>query len=78
MNKELFNRLCEAKKYQSMAIKSLFPENMANHLDVIEKEMKIMMMECISDLILPDIFESKDNSKDNKEENKSVKKVNID
>lgn len=74
MNKELFNRLCEAKKYQSMAIKSLFPENMANHLDVIEKEMKVMMMECISDLISPDIFESKDN----KEENKSVKKVNID
>lgn len=74
MNKEIFNRLCEAKKYQSMAIKALFPENVANHLDVIEKEMKVMMMECISDLISPDIFESKDN----KEENKSVKKVNID
>lgn len=74
MNKELFNRLCEAKKYQSMAIKSLFPENMANHIDIIEKEIKVMMVECISDLISPDIFESKDN----KVENKSVKKVNID
>lgn len=74
MNKELFNRLCEAKKYQSMAIKSLFPENMANHIDIIEKEIKVMMVECISDLISPDIFESKDN----KVENKSMKKVNID
>lgn len=74
MNKGLFNRLCEAKKYQSMAIKSLFPENMANHIDIIEKEIKVMMVECISDLISPDIFESKDN----KVENKSVKKVNID
>ena len=74
MNKELFNRLCEAKKYQSMAIKSLFPENMADHIDIIEKEIKIMMVECISDLISLDIFESKDN----KVENKSVKKVNID
>ncbi|HBI94187.1 MAG TPA: hypothetical protein DDY58_18190 [Terrisporobacter glycolicus] len=74
MNKELFNRLCEAKKYQSMAIKSLFPENMADHIDIIEKEIKIMMVECISDLISLDIFESKDN----KVENKSIKKVNID
>ncbi|MCC3868174.1 hypothetical protein [Terrisporobacter mayombei] len=74
MNKELFDRLCEAKKYQSMAIKALFPENMANHIDVIEKEMKVMMMECIGDLTTPYIFESKDS----KEENKSMKKVNID
>jgi len=74
MNKELFNRLCEAKKYQSMAIKSLFPENMANHIDIIEKEIKVMMVECISDLISPDIFDSKEN----KVENKSMKKVNID
>lgn len=74
MNKELFNRLCEVKKYQSMAIKSLFSENMANHIDIIDKEIKVMIVECISDLISPNIFESKDK----KVENKSVKKVNID
>ena len=51
MNTEVIGRMMEAKKYQMMAIKALFPEGKQEHIDNIEKELKAMfsesMMECM-------------------------------
>ncbi len=45
MNKEMLHRMKIAGEYQRKAIRALFPEEMGKHLDVIEKEMKMMVME---------------------------------
>ena len=51
MNTEVIGRMMEAKKYQMMAIKALFPEGKQEHIDNIEKELKAMfsesMMKCM-------------------------------
>ena len=51
MNTEVIGRMMEAKKYQMMAIKALFPEGKQEHIDNIERELKAMfsesMMECM-------------------------------
>ncbi len=51
MNKEMLYRLKKAGEYQSKAIHALFPEKMGRHLDVIEKEMKMMVMEVAAELL---------------------------
>lgn len=45
MNKEMLHRIKTAGEYQRKAIRALFPEEMAEHLDAIEKEVKRMVME---------------------------------
>lgn len=45
MNADIMERLVEASKYQKKAIMALFPDNMAGHLKVIEKEISAMFME---------------------------------
>ena len=51
MNKEMLERVKTAGKYQRKAIRALFPEKMGEHLDVIEKEMKIMAVEAAAELL---------------------------
>lgn len=51
MNKEMIHRMKIAREYQRKAIRALFPEEMGEHLDVIEKEMKIMIMEVATELL---------------------------
>lgn len=51
MNKEMLHRLKTAGEYQSKAIHALFPEEMGKHLDVIEKEMKMMVVEVAAELL---------------------------
>lgn len=76
MNREFIHRLCKAKKYQTMAIKELLPKNVVKHIDVIENELKEMMIECIGDLIIPEVFETAEIKEKNKT-NKNIKKVDI-
>lgn len=51
MNKEMLQRLKIAGEYQRKAIRALFPEEMGKHLDVIEKEMKMMVVEAAGELL---------------------------
>lgn len=51
MNKEMLHRMKIAGEYQRKAIRALFPEEMDKHLDVIEKELKMMVMEVAAELL---------------------------
>ena len=51
MDKEILHRMKIAGEYQRKAIHALFPEEMGKHLDVIEKEMKMMVMEVAAELL---------------------------
>lgn len=51
MNKELFSRLKTAGEYQKKAIYALFPEKTGRHLDVIERELKMMAVEIAADVV---------------------------
>ena len=51
MNKEMLHRLKIAGEYQRKAIRTLFPKEMDKHLDVIEKEMKMMVTEVAAELL---------------------------
>lgn len=51
MNKEMLHRMKIAGEYQRKAIRALFPEEMGEHFDVIEKELKMMMMEAAAELL---------------------------
>ena len=45
MNKEMTERLKTAAEYQRKAILALLPESTAGHLNVIGKELKLMLAE---------------------------------
>lgn len=51
MNKEMIHRMKIAGEYQRKAIHALFPEEMGEHLEVIEKELKMMVMEAAAELL---------------------------
>lgn len=51
MNNEMLHRMKIAGEYQRKAIRALFPEEMGEHLDVIEKEIKMMVMEVAAELL---------------------------
>lgn len=51
MNREILNRLKTAGEYQRKAIYALFPEKVGRHLDVIEKELKMMAVEIAADVV---------------------------
>jgi len=51
MNRVLLNRLRTAGEYQKKAIYALLPEPVGRHLDVIEKELKIMAVETAADVL---------------------------
>ncbi len=70
MNKELLHRM---KK----AICALFPEKMGGHLEVIENEIKIMLMEMVTDVMKECKENDTPEGKENHEEVSGVKKVDI-
>lgn len=49
MNREMRERLQEAGKYQKMALQALIPEKSRAHVEVIERELKAIFMECVMD-----------------------------
>ena len=51
MNREMLHRLKTAGEYQKKAIMALLPEPMERHLDVIEKEIKMMVTETVAEMI---------------------------
>ncbi|MBC3796130.1 hypothetical protein [Acetobacterium tundrae] len=72
MRSEFIEKMIQAKKIEKEAFSSLLPKSMVGHMDVIEKEMKMMIrelaMECVIDAAHP--------GSEPKEE-KKVKKVTI-
>ena len=52
MNTEVIGRMMEAKKYQMLAIKALFPEGKQEHIDNIERELKAMFSESMMDCVM--------------------------
>lgn len=82
MNKEMMNRMREARKYQKMAIRALMPERMAEHVDVIEHEVKEMVRETIIDVVKDRVWdnlnEKSQETTASQEKESKVKKVTID
>lgn len=50
-DKDMGKRLAEAKKYEMLAIRALLPERAAGHLQVIEEEWKMLVTECVVDMV---------------------------
>ncbi|MDE5696261.1 MAG: hypothetical protein K2K74_16105 [Lachnospiraceae bacterium] len=75
MNREILNRLKTAGEYQRKAIYALFPEKVGRHLDVIEKELKMMAVEIAADVV-KEYRKCEDSEPDDKKE-PEVKKVDI-
>lgn len=50
MDREMKARIEEAKRYQKLALRALLPDSVAGHMDVIEKEIRAMVMEGAADL----------------------------
>ncbi len=77
MSKEMLHRMKMAGEYQRKAIHALLPEKVGGHLDVIEKEIKIMVMEIAADVVK----EWKENDAceeaQGREKSSNVKKVDI-
>ena len=77
MNKSMLDRLRTAAGYQKQAIRALLPEGMEGHLDVIEKELKVMFAEIAAGVMAE--CRSGSAGTDTREEKQtgSVKKVTI-
>ncbi len=77
MNKEMLGRFKTAAGYQRQAIRSLLPEGMEGHLDVIEGEIKAMFCEAVTKVMADHVTgECKSDVSEDKA-NTKVKKVTI-
>lgn len=52
MKREFIDKMKEAKKLEKEACMLILPENVRGHVEVIEKEMKAMFLECIAECIV--------------------------
>jgi hypothetical protein len=76
MNREFLDKMKEAKKLEREALKLVLPKNVRGHIEVIEKEMKSMLKECIADCFAE--FMEKGTQKNNNEAaNSKLHKVEI-
>ena len=76
MDRELLHRLKMAADYQRKAMRALMPEKMGKHLDVIENEIKCMVMEAAAEL-LKECGGSEKASESQSSEKSSARKVDI-
>jgi hypothetical protein len=72
MNSEFIKKMIQAKKIEKEAVLSLLPKSMSGHLDVIEMEMKMMIMDLAKECVAESVGAASD-----PEEEKKVKKVSI-
>lgn len=77
MNEETLHRIKTAAEYQRKAIRALFPEEMGGHLDVMEKELKMMLMELAAELLKECSVSDSDNGGHSDKQTSNVKKVDI-
>ncbi|MDD6812251.1 MAG: hypothetical protein PUD93_10350 [Lachnospiraceae bacterium] len=76
MNKEILERLELAGHYQKKALRALFPEEMGEHLDVIEQELKAMFMELAAEAVKQYNTSKKETAEESNTKT-NVKKVDI-
>ena len=72
MNKEMMQRIKMAGDYQRKAIRALFPEEMGEHLDVIEKEIKAMVLGLVVEIV-----KEQKTTVNEEDRNNKTKKVDI-
>lgn len=72
MNREMMQRIKIAGDYQRKAIRALFPEEMGEHFDVIEKEIKAMVIE-----LVVEIAKEQKTTVNKEDRNNKTKKVDI-
>lgn len=77
MNSEVIDRFKLAGEYQKKAIYALFPEKLGEHLDVIEKELKSIAMEVITELLKECNGNNAFKEQHSQEQTSKVKKVDI-
>lgn len=77
MNKEMLHRMKIAGEYQKKAVRALFPEEMDGHFQVIEKEIKMMVMEIAAEWIKQCQDSDSGKNPQENEETTRVKKVDI-
>lgn len=77
MNSEMIDRFKLAGEYQRKAIYALFPEEMGEHWEVIEKELKMMAMEVIVELMKESNEGDTFRARQSQEQTSKVKKVDI-
>lgn len=73
----MLQRVKIAGEYQKKAIRALFSEEMGGHLDVIEKEWKMMIMEVAVELLKECGKSDACRDGQRREQTSEVKKVNI-
>jgi hypothetical protein len=49
MNREFLSKMKDAKKTECEAFMLLLPENVRGHVDTIEKELKAIFFECLTE-----------------------------
>jgi len=77
MNKAALQRLKTAYMYQKKAVRALLTEGIAEHLDVIEKEVKDLMKEIVSEVVTECSINPINADRDEGKENRVTKKVDI-
>jgi hypothetical protein len=74
MNREFVDKMIEAKKLEGEALMMILPENVRGHVEVIEKEIKAIVVETIAEFALDKNKREKDSDK----ARNKVHKVEID
>lgn len=77
MSREMMYRIKTAGEYQKKAIHALFPEKMSRHLDVIEKEIREMLMEMTADTVKECRKKSSPEDGRDREKPSGIKKIDI-
>ncbi len=77
MKRDLMERLCIAGEYQKKAVRALCSEKMNGHLDVIEREVKMMFVELMADVMRECKTERKRESGPKAAEGENARKIEI-
>lgn len=77
MDRELFERIRTACTYQKKAIQALFPKRVNCHMEIIEKEVKAMIIETVTDWMKECKKDSDSAQEEDQKQNNNVKKVDI-
>lgn len=74
MNHEFLDKMKEAKKLEGEALMLILPENIRVHVEVIEKEIKAILLECVAECAMG----KKTQEKKGETTKSKVQKVEID
>ncbi len=74
MDREMLHRIKTAAEYQKKAFRALLPDKMEKHLDVIEREVKILLAEAAAEVLKE--YKGKDDPQD-KDTSAPMRKVTI-